>query len=60
LAIEQGAKVAEGREADPRALLGRKLVADHRVQHPPGDGNLHQVRQVDHHDVGVSPPKGTN
>jgi hypothetical protein len=31
LAIEQGAKVAEGSEADPRALLGWKVVADHRV-----------------------------
>jgi hypothetical protein len=60
LAIEQGAKVAEGREADPRAILGRKVVACHRVQHPPRDGDLHPGGQADHHDVGVSPPEDTN
>ena len=52
--------MAEGREPDPRAILGRKLVACHRVQHPAGDGDLHPVGQADHHDVGLSPPESTN
>jgi hypothetical protein len=60
LAVQEGAKVAEGSEADPRAILGQKLVACHRVQHPPGDGDLHPVGQADHHDVGMSSAEGTN
>jgi hypothetical protein len=60
LAIQEGAKVAEGTEADPRAILNRKLVAGHRIQHPPGDGDLRPVGQADHHNVGLSPSEGTN
>ena len=60
MAVQQGAKVAQGTETDPRAIFGRKLVASHRVQHPPRDGDLYPVGQADHHDVGVSPSEGAN
>jgi len=58
--VQESAQVAKGRQTDSRAILGRKLVAGHRVQHPPGDGDLHPVGQADHDDVGVSPPKRPN
>jgi len=60
LAGQQDAKAAEGRESDSRAILGRKLVARHRIQHPRGDGDLLPVGQADHHDVGMSAPETTD
>jgi hypothetical protein len=60
LAVQKAAKGAQGSETDPRAILGRKLVAYHRIQHPPRDGDLYPVGQADHHDVGMNPPEGPN
>jgi hypothetical protein len=60
VALQKSAKVAKSRQPDPRAILGRKLVASHGVQHPPRDGDLYPVGQADHNDVGMSPPQRTN
>jgi hypothetical protein len=60
VAVQESAKVAKGRRTDSRAILGRKLVASHRIQHPSRDGDLYPVEQADHDDVGMSPPERTN
>jgi class 3 adenylate cyclase len=60
LGSDERPQAAKGSEAYPRARLGRKLVASHRVQHPPRQADLYSVGQADHHDVIVSPAQYTH
>ena len=60
MVVQKSAKVAKSRKPDSCAILGRKLVARHGVQHPPRDGDLYPVGQANHDDVGMSPPQRTN